>query len=263
MALNALCTALGCLGFTDAAAVFITDQQGLDFLNEFHPLTDDKVENLIKVTHHPGGTILNPAPVAAGAPALPLIPNPRIPVSLHAENNLQLMCNLLQHMKQTSRTITSQTITVARVCTLHDHRCWEQDHEDLEPPEINSKDCPRTIKSINERLKRCLSVSKTPLAYVICEEEEVPDQANDLPGNYTMIQEELITWAPIRNANGAYTPTFLTDRATVWEKLSGLTREHDCWTYVHLAQCIQDGCLGYISMKSHYFGVNNVDNMST
>ena len=88
MALNSLHTALGHLGFTNAAAVFITDQQGLDSLDEFHPLTDDEVENLIKVTHHPGGTIPNPAPVVAGAPALPLIQNPGIPVSLHAENNL-------------------------------------------------------------------------------------------------------------------------------------------------------------------------------
>ena len=66
---------------------------------------------------------------------------------------------------------------------------------------------------------------------MICEEEEVPD---DPPNNYTTIQEELIAQAP---ANGAYTPTFLMDRATVWEKLSDLTREHDCWTYVHPAQC--------------------------
>ena len=116
---------------------------------------------------------------------------------------------------------------------------------------------------IDEWLKGCLGVSKIPLAHVIHEEEEVPDQANDLPSNYTTIQEELITWAPIRTANGTYTPTFLTDRATVWEKLSGLMREHDCWTYVHPVQCTQDGCLGYIGLKSHYLGINNVDNMST
>ena len=144
-----------------------------------------------------------------------------------------------------------------------DYRCWEQDHEDLETPELNSKDWPRTIKLIDEWLKGCLGVPKIPIAYMIWEEEEVPDQANDPPGNYTTIQEELITWAPIRTANGAYTPTFLTDRATIWEKLSGLTRAHNCWTYVHPVQCTQDGHLGYIGLKSHYLGVNNVDNMST
>ena len=98
---------------------------------------------------------------------------------------------------------------------------------------------------------------------MICEEEEVPDQANDLPSNYTTTQEELIMQAPIRTANGTYTPTFLTDRATIWEKLSGLKREHDSWTYVCPVQCTQDGHLGYIGLKSHYLGANNVDNMST
>ena len=39
-----------------------------------------------------------------------------------------------------------------------------------------------------------------------------------------MIQEERITQAPIRTANGAHTPIFLTNRATIWEKLSGLTK---------------------------------------
>ena len=66
----------------------ITDQQGLDSLEEFCPLMDDKVENLIKVTRCPGGTIPNPPTVVAGALALPPIPNPGIPISLHAETNL-------------------------------------------------------------------------------------------------------------------------------------------------------------------------------
>ena len=57
-------------------AMFITVHQGLDSLDEFHPLVDDEVENSIKVTRCPGGTIPNPAPIVADAPALSLIPNP-------------------------------------------------------------------------------------------------------------------------------------------------------------------------------------------
>ena len=79
---------------------------------------------------------------------------------------------------------------------------------------------------------------------MICEEEEVPDTAIDLPGNYTTIQKELIMRASIRTANGTYTPTFLTDRATIWGKLSGLTREHNCWIYIHPVQFTRDGPLG-------------------
>ena len=45
MALNALCTPLGRLGLTKAAAVFITDQHGLASLDKFHPLMDEEVEN--------------------------------------------------------------------------------------------------------------------------------------------------------------------------------------------------------------------------
>ena len=56
----------------------------------------------------------------------------------------------------------SQTITVARVHTLHDHRLWEHDHEALEPPELKSKDWPRTIKLIDEWLKSCLGLSIKP-----------------------------------------------------------------------------------------------------
>ena len=88
MTLNPLCTALDRLGFTNASAVFITDQQGLDSLDKFHPLTDDEVENLIKVSRHPRVTIPNPGPVVAGAPALPPIPTSGNIVSIHTENNL-------------------------------------------------------------------------------------------------------------------------------------------------------------------------------
>ena len=54
-AITAIHTALGHLGFTGVAQTFITDAQGLDTLEEFHILTDSKVESLIKVIRHPGG----------------------------------------------------------------------------------------------------------------------------------------------------------------------------------------------------------------
>ena len=94
----------------------------MDSFFQFCRHTDDEVENLIKATYHPGGTIPNPAPVVASALALPPIANPGIRVSLQVKNNLQLMCYLLWYMEQTSRTITAQTITVVQVCTLHDCR---------------------------------------------------------------------------------------------------------------------------------------------
>ena len=64
-AVTAIRTALGRLGFTGAAQIFITDAQGLNTLEEFCILTGSEVESLIKVIRRPGGTIADPAPGAA------------------------------------------------------------------------------------------------------------------------------------------------------------------------------------------------------
>jgi hypothetical protein len=57
--------------------------------------------------------------------------------------------------------------------------------------------------------------------------------------------------------------TYLTDRAKVWDMLSELTRQHDCWSYICPAQRSHDGRMAFLGLKGHYLGVNNVDNMST
>ena len=69
------------------------DQQGLDSLKEFHPLTNEEVKSVVEVTWYPGATV--PNPVAGPENQLPLILNPTIPIFLWAENNLKLMCYLL------------------------------------------------------------------------------------------------------------------------------------------------------------------------
>ena len=57
---GALHAALTRLGFSAKAARFITDNQGLDTLDELKVLTNDEIESLCKVVWRPGGTVLNP-----------------------------------------------------------------------------------------------------------------------------------------------------------------------------------------------------------
>ena len=76
------------LGFTQAAALAITDVQGVDSIEELRMLKDAEIANLCKVMRRPGGTIPNPNAAVAGQPAT--IPNPGIPISLMAENRLVL-----------------------------------------------------------------------------------------------------------------------------------------------------------------------------
>ena len=48
------------LGFSAKVAGFITNDQGLDTLDELKVLTNEKIEVLCKVVWSPGGTVLNP-----------------------------------------------------------------------------------------------------------------------------------------------------------------------------------------------------------
>ena len=48
----------------------------------------------------------------------------------------------------------------------------------------------------------------------------------------------------------------------MWQKLSALTRPHDCWSYVRPAQKATDGREAFIKLQSHYLGVNNANNMA-
>ena len=255
-ALNALRTAITRMGFTDEAALAITTSQGIDSLSELELLTDGEIENLCKVVRRPGGQVAQ----AAGAAAGQAQPNLGIAVSLKAENNLKLAAYFLRFRTRTSRTTVATDITAASVRALRDHKQYEEKHKDVDPPEIDGRDWPRTIDGIEEWLRGCLGVTKIPLAYVIRADEGVP--AADPPEGYLSKVDELIARAPIRGNAAAYTATFLTDRTRVWEKISDLTREHECWSYVRPAQRTRDGRLAFMNLKGHYLGVNSVDNMS-
>jgi len=58
-----------------------------------------------------------------------------------------------------------------------------------------------------------------------------------------------------------FTQMYLDDRSKVWELLSTITRDLECWSYVMLAQKMRDGRSAFFNLKLHYLGVNNVDNM--
>lgn len=263
----ALRTMLQRVGFTNNAATTIVDTQGMDSLDEFRLLKDDEVEDLCKVVRRPGGMIANPDATAAGQP--PNIPNPGIPVSLKATNNLKLVCYYLRYKARSSRVVTAAEIDAVTVRRYRDHKDWEEDHEDPDAPELTFKDWPKTIDAIREFLRECLGTTKIPLAYVIRESQVVPDSASDPPETYSTKQDELIARAPIftldaaGNATDKYTDAYLADRAIVWDKLSSLTRDKECWTYVRPGQRPRDGRLAFQGLEGHYLGVNNADNMAS
>ena len=103
----------------------------------------------------------------------------------------------------------------------------------MDSPDLSLRYWSRNIESIEEWLWGCLGVSNIPLAYVLRSEELMP--AMTPTGGYKLLQDELIARAPIQvgNAgNAAYTDDYLADRSKVWELISDLTRDQDCWSYM-------------------------------
>ena len=90
----ALRAALTRLDFSAKGAGFITDNQGLDTLDDLKILTNDGIESLCKVVRRPGGTITKPNAGDPGQPAT--LSNPGEQVLLRAEINLKLACYYLR-----------------------------------------------------------------------------------------------------------------------------------------------------------------------
>lgn len=260
MAAVAMRAAFVRLGFTNAAANDIAADQGIDSVDELSLLTDSEIEALCKVVRRPGGTIANPQAGVAGQP--PTVPNPGKTVSLRAENNMKLAAYWLRFRANTSRTTTAAEITLPAVRSIRSLREWEEAHEPQDAPEgiIQSKDWHKTLEAIQEYLRTCLGVTKIPLAYVVRPDEAItpdPAPAEDNRG-WPSMQDELINRAPIMAADGTPVGAFLTDRATVWNKISALTRDKPCWTYVKVAQRTRDGRMAFLSLRDHYLGANMV-----
>jgi hypothetical protein len=259
-ALVALEALLVRMGLSAAAAGHLTQVEGVDQLSELATLRDEDVERLCKVTRRPGGTIANPA--GGGQ-----VPNPGIPVSMLAEKNLKQLCYYLRYQVRVSRTVAAADIDLDDVRAYEAYENWEKTHEDAEAPKINEKDWPRTIEAIEGWLRGCLGQTKIPLAYVIRADIAVPDEDDDDADDYASYQDELIRRAPIQHEMNddtfTFDPVYKSDRERVWELIDKLTRDHNSHTYVRPARKTRDGRLAFLGLKSHFLGVNNVDNMSS
>ena len=253
-------TALIRIGFVEAAAQALTEEQGMDSLDEIRLLSDEDIANLCKLIRRPGGVVPGALNAAGNA-----VPNPGIQVNARAETNMKLTAFFLRHKARTSRTVTPADVTLISIRSLRELRDFESNYKPSDDvPTINEKDWPKTMEAILEYLRSYLGDKKIPLAYVVRKEETMPDA--EPVGGYATIQDEMIARAPhftivagVRTAD----PTFLVNREKVWDIIARITRTHDCWTYVKPAQRTRDGRKAYLDLYTHYLGPNNVDNMAT
>ena len=259
------------LGFTQDAANAITQDQGIDSMEELKTLKDSEVKDLCDVVRKPGGTIPNPNAAVAGQPAT--IRDPGIKVSLRAEGNLKLTCYWLRHLARTSRNANFADIQVDTVRTMKTLVEQEEAHDDPKLDEgdkiVKLKDWSRTMENIQEALRGHLGTTKVPLSYVIRENVAVPDANTDpafgMPNSkYVSVLDEMIGRAPIRNAaDDGYEQSYLVDREKVWDLMTKICASYpECWTYIKTAMRARDGRAAYEALYTQYLGPHNVDNMA-
>jgi hypothetical protein len=259
-------TAFTRIGFSNEAAAAIVNREGIDDPEELALLTDTDVINLCKVVRRPGGTLPNPQAGNAGEPAT--LPNYGIAVSLRAETNMNLAAYYARFRDKTSRITTAAELILDPIRSVRGLRDWEDAHKPADPPEkiINPKDWNKTLEGIEEYLRGCLGVTKIPLAYVVRDTEAIVDDpdAGIATRGWPSLQDELINRAPITTgANNTHSVTYLTDRATVYDKIAALTRDKACWTYVKPFQRTRDGRAAFLALRDHYLGENMVDAMAS
>ena len=142
--IQALRTCYTFLGFTQATAVSIVDDQGIDSATEIGFLKYGDIEALCKAVKRPGRTVANPDALNAGQPAR--IPNPGNFISLRAENNMKLASYFLQHQARISRPINVTQITQVRVRLLCELKESEHNYKaSTTVPTISNKNWSKTL----------------------------------------------------------------------------------------------------------------------
>ena len=165
--------ALHGIGFTQAAAAHIVDDQGFDEPTDYAMLTDDEAVSLCKTIRRPGGTMANGNP------------NQGFSVSLKAENNLKLMCFYLRYKQRASRTLVITDITPDNIKKMVGLSRYEKDHTDPTQPEIVVRNnWTRTVDVVEDFLRNCLGTTKVPLAWVIRDQVVPTPEANDPAAAY-------------------------------------------------------------------------------
>jgi hypothetical protein len=248
------------MGFTQAAANALTDEQGIANLDELRLLTDSECSTLCKTLRRPGGTII---PAGGGGP----VANPGHSVSLVAEKNLKLAVYYLKHKKRCHLNVTFPDVTAENVRELQSLYDQEAAYEKPDAPDaakiINTKDWVKTFEAINEHLSTVLGVRGVPLAYVVRKETDPQDEPD---GGWPTDRDQMIARCPHFTTDGAgaftenHTVDYKADNLEVWNILSGLTRNlGDCWTYVKAGQQRKDGRVAYLSLFDHYLGKHMVE----
>lgn len=256
------------MGLTNEAAAVVVDAggQGLISIDDFAQLNEKSVKGLCRSLRRPGGQTNG-------------VVNHGVSVGQMAETNFEGMVYYIKHFKRVSRTCTYADVLLPSVRALYNQRDKEEAHKDPEVvPTIDPIDWPKSLEAVEEYLHGFRGVDGQPLSYVLNNEMVPSPEATD-PGyrqagsTYFTPDEEMLARAPILSGPvvlgtdpeevGPFTDSFITDRATVWDKLTSIFQGSPAWTYMRGAKKHRDGRLAFRLIHDHYLGASNIDHMAS
>jgi hypothetical protein len=242
------------LGFSEAAATYLTGTCGIDSLVEIAYLDGIKdVDMTIKGVTNPGGTVTTGTGTTRVTSR-----NNGIPVSIRAVANLKLCVYYLKHMERVQRHPVPNAINLVLARSYWDQKRHEVGFKKTaEEPEINDKDWPRTLEKIKEYLASKYGVTGETLDYIVRAEITVKPEAEDPPENYETVDQEMTARAPHTGR------PFVNDRHNVWDIMSNICGKHSCCVYIKPALRTRNGRDAYMLLFDHFLDPNNVGNMAS
>jgi len=250
-----------------ATEVVNVNGQNLSVLDDFLQLENKDVETLCRVIRRPGGVN------AAGNQQ-----NQGMQVSAMAEANLKCMCYELRHHTRVSRPVVWADITQLSVRALSVQAEMEASHRDpITLPVMDPKNWTKNFEAIDEYFRGLRGYKRSSLCYVYCPDLVLALAAVDPPTGrvgslHISHDDKMCARGPILLAGAAvgpdaetlrpFAPSFIVDRAAVWEKLAEILLINDAFTVIKGAKKTRNGRLAYQLLYAYYLGPNNVSNMA-
>jgi len=235
-------------------------------MSTFLQLEDKDIETLCRVIRQPGGVN------AAGNQ------NQGMQVLAMTEANFKRMCYELRHYTRVSRPVIWADITLLSVCALLAQAEMEASHQDpITLPVMDPKNWTKNFEAIDEFFRGLRGYKKCTLDYVYRLDLVPVLAAIDPPtGTFRSLHishdDKMCARGPTLLAGavvgpdaetlGPFAPSFIVDRAAVWEKLVEILLTNDAFTVIKAAKKTQNGRLAYQLLYAHYLGPNNVGNMA-
>jgi hypothetical protein len=251
---NSIKRMLDLLGFSEAAAKYLTGTCGIDSLGEIAYLDgSEDLDTMIKGVSNTGGTVTTGEGTSRVTSR-----NNGIPVSIREVAYIKLCVYYLKHMERVQRQPVPNAINLVLVRSYRDQQCHEVGlKKTAEEPEINDKYLPGTLEKIKEYIYYQYGVTGATLDYVVRPEIAVKPDAEDPAENYETVDQDMTAREPHTER------PFVNDRRKVWDIMSNICGKHPCFVYIKPDLRTRNGRDDYMLLFDHFLGPSNVGNMAS